>query len=130
MSVETDFATRLSKVEQKVSDNFEYMKEVISDFKTFMNKSVDAMGEASKTMVKVQENLKMTSDNQARLEQRFCENQKEVNEKFEDLEKKIDENEELHKIDTRPIFKNVFTKILTGIIIAGLGVGLLISLLT
>jgi hypothetical protein len=130
MSVETDFETRLSKVEQKVSDNFEYMKEAISDFKIFMNKSVDAMSEASKTMVKVQENLKMTSDNQARLEQRFCENQKEVNEKFEDLEKKIDENEELHKIDTRPILKGIITKLITGIIITGLGVGLLISLLT
>jgi uncharacterized protein Yka (UPF0111/DUF47 family) len=125
-----DFEERLSKIEQKVADNFEYMKEVVNDFKQFMNKSVDAMTETSKTMIKVQENLKTTSENQARLEQCFRDNQKEINKKLEELEEKIDENEEAHKIDTRPLLKGILTKILTVIIIAGLGIGLLISLLT
>jgi hypothetical protein len=125
-----DFEKRLSKVEQRVSDNFEYMKTIVTDFKEYMGKSSDAMTKVSETMIKVQVSLEQTSEKQSRLEQQFCENQKEVSKKFDDLETKIDENEELHKVDTRPIMKNIISKVITGVIIAGLGIGLLISLLS
>lgn len=113
---------RIGKCEDKIDNlatemaenkvNVSHIQEIVKDFKVFMNECVLAMRDTRNEIANLNKAQEAT-------DKKLC-----------DLKEQIEDNEELYKVDTRPIFKSIITKILTGIIIAGLGIGLLISLLT
>lgn len=97
-------------VETKV--NTGNIQKIVDDFSDYIKRSIE-------TLTKIDARLSNLDSAQQRFEKKLCE-----------IEDKVDENEESHKVDTRPIMKNIVKKIIAGVVMAGLGIGLLISLLS
>jgi septal ring factor EnvC (AmiA/AmiB activator) len=113
---------RIGKCEDKIS---ELSKEVtentvnMSHFQKIVEKFEKFTDECTKTLIEIQNSIKNLNEKHDSLEKKLCE-----------IEDKVENNEESHKVDTRPIIKNIISKVITGLLIAGLGIGLLISLLS
>ena len=102
----------LSKEIVATKVNTTNIQKIVDDFSDYIKRSIE-------TLTKIDARLSNLDSAQQRFEKKLCE-----------IEDKVDENEESHKVDYRPITKNIISKVITGVIMAGLGIGLLISLLS
>jgi len=94
------------------SINMNYIKEIVQDFKLYIN-------ENTKTITSVRDQLQFLNKNQESFEKQLCA-----------IKEKVDGNEEAHKVDTRPIWNGIITKLIVAIIICGLGISIFYTLLS
>jgi len=106
---------RIDKLSIGVAENatnMGHIQKIVDDFSKYIERSIA-------TLTKIDLRIESLDTNQKRFEKKLGE-----------IECKVDQNEEAHKIDTRPIFKSVVTKIIIAVVIFSLGLGLLYQLLT
>jgi hypothetical protein len=110
-----DVIRRVGQCETEIKDlsiklaensvNMEYIREIINDFKGFMNDTREYMNTNTLTLKSVQFSMEALKS--------------EVGE----VKKQVEGNEESHKIDLRIIWKKVISKVLIGILVAAILVG-------
>jgi hypothetical protein len=81
--------------------NMSHIQEMFKDFKEFMLDTREFMRENILALKDVQYGVKTLNDSHEILKQEVCE-----------IKEKVDGNEDLHKVDVRPITKEVISKIL------------------